>query len=640
MAEMSREARVRPPAVGDKLGLDRSAFEDLLKRRFFYSAAFSIYGGVAGLYDFGPPGCAVKANLLQLWRNHFVLNDGMLEVDCTNLTPEPVLKASGHVDKFSDFMVRDEKTKTCYRADHVLKGHLGKLLEAKDLTEARRKEIEVALARVDDLKEEDKPEGKHELTQALQYWGAKAPDTGNDLTLPKPFNLMFETSIGPAGDLRGFLRPETAQGIFVNFKKLLEFNGGRLPFAAAQIGTAFRNEIAPRSGLLRVREFPLAEIEYFVAPTRKTHGSFATVAALRPGLLPEGVQMAGSSELVRMTIGEAVAAGRIGNEALGYFIGRTYLFLQAAGIPDDHLRFRQHLRSEMAHYAADCWDAEIRTSYGWIEVVGHADRTCFDLQRHTTCSAQSMAVHEAFKDGTRTVERLVAKVNKQAVGKTFRKEGQPLLEHLAQLDAAGVAALRDALAAAPSAAVKAGGREFAVTREMVAFETVTVKETGESFMPHVIEPSFGVGRIIYCILEHAFWTRPEDKDRSVLSLAPIIAPIKVSLFPLTNDERFVPFVARVDELLTKVNISHKTDDTGQSIGKRYARTDELGIPFAITVDHTTLEDQTVTLRERDSTTQLRVPIADLAGLVLQLVAHAINWADLVAKYPKVTVASD
>jgi glycyl-tRNA synthetase len=644
------EARLRAQVVaGDKLGVDRTTFEELLKRRFFVSPAYSIYGGVAGLYDFGPPGCAVKANLLALWRKHFVLHDAMLEVDCTNLTPKPVLDASGHTAKFSDYMVRDEKTRTCYRADHVLKAHLSALITAAPaapppaapapaaapapLSAAAIKEAEVLLARVDDLKPE-------ELAAALKRYDVRAPETGNGLTDPVPFNLMFQTSIGPAGDLVGFLRPETAQGIFVNFKKLLEFNGSKLPFAAAQIGTAFRNEIAPRSGLLRVREFPLAEIEYFVNPSGKTHAGYGRVKDTRLGLLPAAVQMAGSSELVWTTVGEAVAAKTVGNEALGYFMARTYAFLRTAGIPDNHLRFRQHLRTEMAHYAADCWDAEIRTTYGWIEVVGHADRTCFDLTRHTECSQQNMSVHEQYKDGTRTVERTVMKLNKQAIGKALRKDAQPLVAHLEGLSAEGQEALKREMAesSAHTAVVTLPKGQVTVTGDMVTFEKMAVKETGESFMPHVIEPSYGIGRIIYCLLEHAFWTRPQDKDRSVLSLAPIIAPIKTSLFPLTGDQRLAPIVERIDDLLTVAGISHKTDETGQSIGRRYARTDELGIPFAVTIDFATLENDTVTLRERDSTLQVRIPIAELAATLNQLVDHKITWQAVVEKYPRVVVS--
>lgn len=220
-----------------------------------------------------------------------------------------------------------------------------------------------------------------ELAAAFAKYKIKS-EFNNELEPPFQFNLMFKTSIGPSSLIPGYLRPETAQGIFVNFKRLLEYNGGKLPFAAAQIGNAYRNEIAPRSGLLRVREFTMAEIEHFVHPDRKAHPKFASVADLQLNLLTAKSQNA-NGEIITTTLRDAVGDGLIANETLGYFLGRTYLFMIAAGIKSEKLRFRQHNFNEMAHYANDCWDAEIFTSYGWIECVGHADRGCFDLSRHS-----------------------------------------------------------------------------------------------------------------------------------------------------------------------------------------------------------------------------------------------------------------
>lgn len=223
---------------------------------------------------------------------------------------------------------------------------------------------------------------KEELSKAFEKYKIKAPDTGNDLEEPFQFNLMFKTSIGPTSLVPGYLRPETAQGIFVNYKRLLEYNGNKLPFAAAQIGNAYRNEIAPRSGLLRVREFTMAEIEHFVHPDHKNTPKFATVADLKVNLLSAKSQEA-SGEVINITLREAVSEKMIANETLGYFLGRTYLFMVTASVNPERLRFRQHKKNEMAHYANDCWDAEIFTSYGWIECVGHADRGCYDLSRHS-----------------------------------------------------------------------------------------------------------------------------------------------------------------------------------------------------------------------------------------------------------------
>jgi glycyl-tRNA synthetase len=174
---------------------------------------------------------------------------------------------------------------------------------------------------------------------------------------------MFDTAIGPSGDKKGYLRPETAQGQFLNFSKLLEFNNARMPFASASIGKSFRNEISPRAGLLRVREFLMAEIEHFVDPKDKRHPRFEEVKNLECRFLPKGIQQAGKTDVTVTTIGEAVSSGMVDNETLGYFLARIWLFLKKIGCDMTRVRYRQHMNNEMAHYASDCWDAELHTSY-------------------------------------------------------------------------------------------------------------------------------------------------------------------------------------------------------------------------------------------------------------------------------------
>lgn len=222
---------------------DKEKLNNLLSRRMFVLPSFSIYNGVAGLYDFGPPACSLKANFLSFWRQHFVLEENMLEIESTNLTPHCVLKTSGHVDKFTDLMMKDMKDGTCYRADKLLEEIIEKLLEDEMLPDAKREEYRHIYAQADAYSAEEIG------TILREQFNAKAPLTGNDLSDPFPFNLMFGTQIGPSGNMQGYLRPETAQGIFVNFRQLLGYNGGQMPFACAQIGTGFRNEIAPRNGL-------------------------------------------------------------------------------------------------------------------------------------------------------------------------------------------------------------------------------------------------------------------------------------------------------------------------------------------------------------------------------------------------------
>jgi len=619
----------QPPVTESRQNneFQKAAFNRMLTQRFFVTPSFEIYGGVAGLYDLGPPGTAIKANILSFWRQHFVLTENMLEVDCVSVTPEPVLTASGHTAKFTDLMVKDVKNGQCYRADHLLEQHLDKLLEQKDLTEQKREEYKTVQAQADAYSKQD-------MAVILKKYGVKAPDTNNDLTDPEPFNLMFQTSIGPTGYVKGFLRPETAQGIFVNFKRLLEFNGGKLPFAAAQIGQAYRNEIAPRAGLLRVREFTLAEIEHFVNPEDKSHPKFASVVNTVLNLFPRDDQLT-TKKTVHRTVGEAVAQGTIANETLGYFIVRTHFFLLGCGIKPDRLRFRQHLKDEMAHYACDCWDAEIQTSHGWVECVGIADRSAFDLTAHSNATKQPLNAFLEFKDGARVVNVLESNVDKSKIGKTFKGKAQVLIQHLSELSSDEAASIQQSLNQTNTATVTVGGNEFTLTSDMVSFKQVQKKVVGQHITPGVIEPSFGIGRILHAVLEHAYWIRPgDDAQRAVLSLPPAIAPVKVSLLPLLQNDALNAFIPQITTLLTNNGISCKLDDTGQSIGRRYARTDEIGIPFGITVDFDTVSDNTVTLRERDTTSQVRIKIDELAPVLLSLIRGVSTWSEVQSKYPK------
>jgi glycyl-tRNA synthetase len=253
---------------------NKKLLDDLLKRRNVFFQGFEIYGGVAGLYDFGPVGCSIKTSIEQIWREHFVMEEEMLEINTTCITPHVVLEHSGHVSRFTDLLVKDVKTGTGHRADKLLAEWLDNKLEKGKLKEAEAEEFKKILVNVDNY-------SKEEMAAIFKKLQIKSPETGNELSDPEPFNLMFKTEIGPSTNLVGYLRPETAQGMFVNFNKLLEFNGGRLPFAAAQIGLGFRNEIAPRNGLVRVREFQMAEIEHFVDPQNKKHPKFKRYANMK-----------------------------------------------------------------------------------------------------------------------------------------------------------------------------------------------------------------------------------------------------------------------------------------------------------------------------------------------------------------------
>lgn len=604
---------------------DRAKLEDLLKRRFFYDQSFAIYGGITGQYDFGPMGCALKSNILNLWRKFFVMEEQMLEVDCSILTPEPVLKASGHVDRFADLMVKDLKSGECFRLDHLIKSSLEKHISEKKLGSDEVEKCEDIIIKLDGMT-------KHEMSYVLNEYNIKSPITGNDLSEPMEFNLMFSTQIGPSGLIKGFLRPETAQGIFVNFKRLLEFNQGKLPFAAAQIGNAFRNEISPRSGLIRVREFTMAEIEHFCDPTDKSHKKFINVANTKMILYSACNQMDGKSAQ-EITIGEAVKTKLVANETLGYFMARIYEFLITIGVKPDRLRFRQHMSNEMAHYACDCWDAECLTSYGWIECVGCADRSAYDLTQHTAATGVKLTAEKRLPE-TKTVEEITVVPNKQIIGKMYKANSKLIVDALQKLRSEDVFSVEEKLVNSGNYSLSVGNEVFNLSDEMISIKRSSKILHVEEITPSVVEPSFGIGRIMYALFEQNFGVRQNDEQRCYLSIPASVAPIKCSILPLSNNVNFVPFITKLSNTLTKHSVSHRVDDSSGSIGRRYARTDEIAIPYGITIDFDTLkEPHTATLRERDSMAQIRVPLDDVCQIVDQLSSGSQSWINLLEKYP-------
>uniref|UniRef100_A0A667ZM59 Glycine--tRNA ligase n=1 Tax=Myripristis murdjan TaxID=586833 RepID=A0A667ZM59_9TELE len=563
--------------------VDRTKMEDTLKRRFFYDQAFAIYGGVSGLYDFGPVGCALKNNILQAWRQHFIQEEQILEIDCTMLTPEPVLNE----DTLSSILLMDNYT-------------------------------------------------QQELTDLFVKYNVKSPTTGNDLTPPISFNLMFQTSIGPGGNMPGYLRPETAQGIFLNFKRLLEFNQGKLPFAAAQIGNSFRNEISPRSGLIRVREFTMAEIEHFVDPVEKVHPKFPNVADLDIMLYSSKAQTSGQSAQI-MRLGDAVEQGVINNSVLGYFIGRIYLYLTKVGVAKDKLRFRQHMDNEMAHYACDCWDAETKTSYGWIEIVGCADRSCYDLKCHARATKVPLVAEKPLKEPISLyfVNVVQFEPNKGAIGKAYKKDAKIAMEYLSVCDECFITEQEQLLNENGEFTIEMEGKSFKLTKDMVSVKRFQKTLHVEEVVPNVIEPSFGIGRIMYTIFEHTFHVREGDEQRTYFSFPATVAPYKCSVLPLSQNQEFMPFVKELSEAMTKNGVSHKVDDSSGSIGRRYARTDEIGVAFGITIDFDTVNKtpHTATLRDRDSMTQIRAEVSELPVIVRDLANGTLTWAEVESKYP-------
>uniref|UniRef100_A0A671RHX1 Glycine--tRNA ligase n=1 Tax=Sinocyclocheilus anshuiensis TaxID=1608454 RepID=A0A671RHX1_9TELE len=576
-----------------------------LKRFVFYNQAFAIYGGVSGLYDFGPVGCALKNNILQVWRQHFIQEEQILEIDCTMLTPEPVLNNL-------DVLV--------------------KLMSDKKCTAEKKSEMEGVITQMDNYTQQ-------ELADLFVQYNVKSPSIGNDLTPPISFNLMFQTSIGPGGNMQGYLRPETAQGIFLNFKRLLEFSQGKLPFAAAQIGNSFRNEISPRSGLIRVREFTMAEIEHFVDPNEKVHSKFSSVADLEIMLYSSKAQTSGQSAQI-MKLGDAVEQGIINNSVLGYFIGRIYLYLIKVGVAKDKLRFRQHMDNEMAHYACDCWDAETKTSYGWIEIVGCADRSCYDLLCHARATKVPLVAEKPLKEPIsfnflNILITTIIKPNKGAIGKAYKKDAKFAMEYLAICDECYITDQEKLLNENGEFTIETEGKTFKLTKDMVNVKRFQKTLHVEEVVPNVIEPSFGIGRIMYSIFEHTFRIREGDEQRTYFSFPATVAPYKCSVLPLSQNQEFMPFVQELSEALTRNGVSHKVDDSSGSIGRRYARTDEIGVAFGITIDFDTVNKtpHMATLRDRDSMRQIRAEVSELPEIVRDLANGAITWTEVESKYP-------
>ncbi len=417
----------------------------LCKRRGFVYPSSEIYGGMQSLYDYGPYGVALKRNIRELWWRHTVeMRDDVVGIETTIIMHPEVWVASGHVAGFSDPLVECQgRCKKRWRADHL--GGSG-----------------------------------------------KCPECGGSLSAPRQFNLMFKTHVGPVEDSASvaYLRPETAQGMFVNFKNVVNSVRVRVPFGMAQNGRSFRNEITTGNFVFRLREFEQMEMEFFVQPGQD-----------------ERWFEHWKSERMRW-------------------------YTETLGVRADRLRFRDHGPDEKAHYAKASTDIEYDFPFGWAEVEGIANRTDFDLRAHQEHSG----------------------------------------EDLTYLD----------------------------------------PETNERYLPWVIEPAVGVDRIlITCLLDAYDEDEVNGETRVVLRFRPAVAPIQVAVVPLSKKPELVevanPLAA---ELRGRFRVEY--DQTGGNIGKRYRRQDEIGTPFCVTVDFDSLQDRAVTIRERDSMEQERVPIADLA----------------------------
>ena len=414
----------------------------LAKRRGFIFPSSEIYGGIGSTWDYGPLGVELKRNVKELWWRSMVQErDDVVGLDAAILMHPRVWEASGHVEGFTDPLVECKSCHQRFRSDQL----------------------------------EDT---------------SKCPECGGELTEPRQFNLMFKTFMGPVEESANqvWMRPETAQGIFVNFANVLTATRMKLPFGIAQIGKAFRNEITPGNYTFRTREFEQMEMEYFVKP--------------------------GDDEAWHQ-----------------HWVEQRHQWYQELGIRPEKLRLRAHDPAELAHYAKATADIEYQFPWGWGELEGIANRTDFDLKRHAEFSGEELDYFD--------------------------------------------------------------------------------QESGERFVPYVIEPSGGVDRTALAFLVDAYDEEPDKNDvRVVLRFHPDVAPSKVAVLPLSRNEKLVPTAREVYALVRSQFAS--TYDDAQSIGRRYRRQDEVGTPLCVTVDFETVEqDQAVTIRQRDTMEQVRVPIAEL-----------------------------
>ncbi len=545
-----------------------SRLSGMLKRRGIILPAFEIHGGYAGLYDFGPVGGRLRNRVNQTWINHWQSLGNIVEISCPTITPYPVLEASGHVGEFSDFMTDCGKCGEASRADCL---------------------IEHIVDNADAL-------SKGELEQLIAEHKPVCPICGavswSEITAQ---NLMFNTKIGAGSSGRpGFLRPETAQGMFTSFTSIYRHFRERLPFGAIQTGKGYRNEISPRQGMIRLREFNMAELEYFIDPEQEPNHDFSSWSSPVTLISEENGE-------VSMSFGQAVQDGIIRHPTVGFFMGWTMDFLLSVGINPEGLRFRQHESNEMAHYAQDCWDAEILGSYGWIECVGIAHRGCYDLTAHEEATGQKLRAWRQFSE-PKLVEIDGWTIDGAKAGPAFRALAGKVKEFVETLEASVTFPMVTSIE----------GQDIEILSDHVKRVETTENVTGEWYVPHVVEPAFGIDRIIWHLLDHSYTeTKKEGEDYTLLSLPSEVAPIDVAVLPLSEKDGMQELAEEIHRNLCGKKGVFSVYDASGSIGRRYARADEIGVPFCITIDNQSVSDNTVTLRDRDSREQIRLNIDDL-----------------------------
>ncbi len=580
--------------MDDTAKLDKfTAVNELARRRGFFWNSYEIYGGAGGFVAYGPLGTRLKQNIENKLRDIFVKQVGILEMESSIITPGKVFEASGHVTNFKEPMVECVKCNKRFRADHLLEEY------AKiSSTEAEKMTLD-------------------EIKKALEQNDISCPDCEGGFNPPQQFLTMFITTIGPYSGATGYGRPEAAQGIFVEFNRLYATAREKLPFGVIQIGHALRNEISPRQGLIRLREFTICDLEFFFDPDEPCCRLLKDVENETLPILLGEKRLKNSEETINITVREALDKKIVRSEWQAFFMAMAKKLLVEIGVPAEKQRFIEKLQWEKAHYSSQSFDQEVLLDrYGWIEVSGHAYRTDFDLCSHMKASGADLRVFKEYAKPVET-EQLAVKPVMAKLGPVFKKEAGKVGELLAKADPQVVKAAFD----------KDGyymADNYKVLPEHVDISSQKTVERGKRFIPHVVEPSFGSDRLFYVALEYAYGVKD---DRIVMSFPRSIAPIQIGVYPLMSKDGLDEKALELQKLLTKEGFTVELDETG-SIGRRYARADEAGIPLGITIDYDTLSDGTATIRDRDSWRQVRSPIKDLPELLHKYFQRKINFENL------------
>ncbi len=584
---MSDEAKCSKPAC-DKF----TAINELAKRRGFFWSSFEIYGGSGGFVTYGPLGTRLKQNVENRLRELFVKKIGIFEMESSVIAPGKVFEASGHVDHFKEPMVECQGCHTRFRADH--------LLEEKGISSKEAEKMTL-----------------DEIAQEIVHHGIVCPDCKGTFGAPQRFLTMFETTIGPYSGAVGYGRPEAAQNIFVEFNRLYNIAREKLPFGGIQIGHALRNEISPRQGLIRLREFTIADLEFFFDPQDQSCNFIKEVENEVLPILLCDTRLKECEDVTNFTVREALDKKIIQCEWQAFFMAMAKRLLVELGVPSEKQRFIEKLTWEKAHYSTQSFDQEVLVDrWGWVEVSGHAYRSDYDLSCHMKASGVDLRVYKEYTNPIET-EELMVKPIMAKLGPVYKGDAGKVAAELAKVPAQEVA---DAMQ--KDGYFMAGNYQVFKEQVDISHQKNTIR--GTRFTPHVVEPSFGCDRLFYVALEYAY--RIKD-DRAVLSFPRCITPIQVGVYPLMAKDGLDLKAFEIQKQLTCAGFMTDYDEAG-SIGRRYARADEAGVALGITIDYDTLEDDTVTIRDRDSWQQVRTPIEALPELLSKYFDGKINFESL------------